>query len=810
MRKSSIIVALSLASGLLFALPSLNDSLRFISFIAIIPWIILYDRYEKASIFAILIGVFLFSNIAYRTGFIYRMYIPPFISLFYIPYFIVFPIILKRVRKLNIPLCLSIPVVWVFFEWFRVHFSIGKFVFFLLGYNFAPDIRFIQIADIGGVYIVSFLVAAINGFLAELIIEGMKSRERRILKQEPAGAAALDRLFPWKKTILSALALVVLFSAALIYGFFRIRDKNWEEGPRIALLQPNIIHFIDNSTEVYLNQMLATEKGVMEDEVDLIVWPEYSIKGEVYKDPTIHNDLRWLSSRKNVQILLGGYGQAQKTKWKKTNSAFLISREGEVLSSYSKVLLFTWGEYIPLDGVLGKISRHAQVSVRRIARRATGVEPFIEPGDEISTMKLLYRGRECRFSTVICHETIFPGITREAKRNGADFIINITSEGLTREYFQRQILHISIMRAVENKISILRDGNTGITAFINPYGEVQSVLGKSGEYGKVQGILKDVVHIKRSRTFYSTSGDLFAYACIATLIVFLLLSIKKSSVPSERSSKRWLVILLFVIPAVLLISCPPLVCCQKGIQRDNDFVSHIEKAQEYLNAGDPNNAFKEFVKVTRMNPDASKAYPFIAQTFSTFELNEVGEEFFRKLKSRGADNPELHFYHGFFQEALADYGEAEKSYRRAIEQKNDYMVAYMKMSDMFINQGNAKKALAILQEYVSRFGENELVLKFLARAELLNRNFARGQEIAVKLLDINQSNAEYHLLLGLAAFYQRNYSEAERRFKEAESLAPDNSTITLYLGRVYLRTGNFSELEKQIEKAGLLARKVKR
>jgi len=67
------------------------------------------------------------------------------------------------------------------------------------------------------------------------------------------------------------------------------------------------------------------------------------------------------------------------------------------------------------------------------------------------------------------------------------------------------------MRAVENRRSVVRAANTGISCFIDPLGRVKSSVRKSGEEIFVRGVLTDTVDIIRSRSYYSLYGDRFAF-----------------------------------------------------------------------------------------------------------------------------------------------------------------------------------------------------------------------------------------------------------------------------------------------------------
>ena len=76
-------------------------------------------------------------------------------------------------------------------------------------------------------------------------------------------------------------------------------------------------------------------------------------------------------------------------------------------------------------------------------------------------------------------------------------------------------MQASVFRAVENKRSLIRCSNTGISAFVDPSGNIKSYLkDNSGKKTYISGHLVDVAVFNDTVTFYSLFGDVFAYICI--------------------------------------------------------------------------------------------------------------------------------------------------------------------------------------------------------------------------------------------------------------------------------------------------------
>jgi len=142
------------------------------------------------------------------------------------------------------------------------------------------------------------------------------------------------------------------------------------------------------------------------------------------------------------------------------------------------------------------------------------------PGKEYTVFKTPFS----RFGVTICWENIFPDLVREFVRHGAQFMVNVTNEAwfgpVTAPH---QFVAMSVFRAVENRVFLVRCGNTGISCVIDPYGRVGNrVTGADGGSIFVQGFMNDSVVPLDSRTVYNQYGDWFAWVCIAVSIVLLV------------------------------------------------------------------------------------------------------------------------------------------------------------------------------------------------------------------------------------------------------------------------------------------------
>jgi apolipoprotein N-acyltransferase len=119
-------------------------------------------------------------------------------------------------------------------------------------------------------------------------------------------------------------------------------------------------------------------------------------------------------------------------------------------------------------------------------------------------------------ASTICWENIFPDLVRRFVRQGARVVVNATNEA----WFQnsgapRQFLAISVFRAAENRVAVLRVANTGISALIDPHGRIVDRLrAPDGRDVFIEGVLTASIPVTRVTTFYTAYGDVFAVSLL--------------------------------------------------------------------------------------------------------------------------------------------------------------------------------------------------------------------------------------------------------------------------------------------------------
>src|SRR4030042_327401 len=314
--------------------------------------------------------------------------------------------------------------------------------------------------------------------------------------------------FPFLYTIVT---LGILLSV-IFYGHVRIEKikKANKNGIhlQVSLIQGNIDQ-AQKWDPAYTNETLVTYQSLTvkaaKDHPDLIVWPETAVP--CYFSPEHEYGPFFLSLAKkvNAPILFGSLAYEQRSKpedYKYFNSAFLVSPEDKKVSQYDKVHLVPFGEYVPLKPFLPFVEK-----------MVVGVGDF-SPGKNFT----LFAIPRARCGVLICYEIIFPSLSRNYCKSGANFLVTITNDAwFGRSSAPYQHFSMAAFRAVENRVFVARAANTGITGFVDPNGKIV----KQGRIFTEEA-MNGTIRLSNQKTFYTLYGDVFAWACTAFSLLLLV------------------------------------------------------------------------------------------------------------------------------------------------------------------------------------------------------------------------------------------------------------------------------------------------
>jgi apolipoprotein N-acyltransferase len=411
-------------------------------------------------------------------------------------------------RTRGAPRALLVALLWVVWEFGRARLLTGD-PWLLAGYALMPMTTMIQIADLGGVYVLSFIVVLANASLAELLWLQRAGAGSCTRTPAPALIGAHRRLrrtairVPLSTVTPAALALVLAYG----YGTLRLA-QTWPHEPAVSVMivQGNNDLGSQWRDEYYgraLNDYLRmSTEAAAGSRPDLVVWPESAITFFLAHEPYYRTEIARVLSAIGADLIVGG-PHHDGDNWSAPryyNSAFYMTPNGQIRGRYDKTHLLPFGEYFPLR------------MIEFLRRRFERVRYFT-PGEGGS----LLRTRFGPVATVICFEGIFPELVRRQMALGATLLVNLSNDAwLGAGAGPEQHLAMVALRAVENRTWVLRATTTGISAVIDPFGRVRERTRMS-----VPAALEEEVVPMHVDTVYQRMGDAFVYACFAGIVIVL-------------------------------------------------------------------------------------------------------------------------------------------------------------------------------------------------------------------------------------------------------------------------------------------------
>ncbi|MFA6186855.1 MAG: apolipoprotein N-acyltransferase [Phycisphaerae bacterium] len=454
----------------------------------------------------------------------------------------------------GIPLWFALPVLIVGTEALQGWFFKG-FAWRYLAHSQFKNLELIQIADIFGAAGVSFIVAMVNGLIADLIIE--------FVQRHRGTKAQRHREFSIYSVVGIVLAISIV-STAILYGRNRIVQTGdfVSPGPKIVLVQSNVAVKAGEDTipaEVSFIEMLLESRRSLAIEPNLIIWPETMVEvvlsdnylkllGQDDTAKIFHNALV-RHANEGVYLLVGSFAADAKVNDNneiklglKYNAAFLYEpNQLTPRQNYNKIHLVPFGEYIPFKKSLPAFYKFM------MALTPYDYDYTLNPGEEYTVFEMKAGEKKYHFGVMICYEDTLAKVARRyAYPKRIDWLVNISNDGwFVRQKGEKiipstelaQRAAISVFRAVENRIPILRSVNTGISCYIDSLGRIhndflagnlpQKALDRVG----VQGWFADQILIDRRITVFSRIGQRLEISCVICLIFAAFLSIYRSRIP---------------------------------------------------------------------------------------------------------------------------------------------------------------------------------------------------------------------------------------------------------------------------------------
>ncbi len=416
-----------------------------------------------------------------------------FATAFSINYPLVFGTVRWLRRRIGAGWVVATPVLLVATE--KLFPSLFPYYHGVSQYRFPPTW---QLASVLGVMGLTFLIFLVNCTLTEALWRRSEGR------RQPWGLHAV---------------IAALFVGNIAWGTWRhgAIEAQLAEAPvvKAALLQHDVTMEVRLRTSALqaLQTWLIATREVLEEEPDLVVWPE----GSTSFNPHGEKVAKALSNRSPRQFfetlakggdfdLLVGGGTAEVGENGEItgyNSCYLFSREGKLADRYDKMVPLPFGEYIPFGDTFPWIRR----MIRGPGNFRAGERPTVFDGTAAD-------GTAYTFSVPICYEAILESAMWdlfEGERDSpVDLFVNITNDawfGDTASPHQHAML--TTIQAIQFGRPMLRIAYTGICWVVEPHGDILFETTPFTDHRSVRPIRMATVP-----TLYVAGGWMFPWLCV--------------------------------------------------------------------------------------------------------------------------------------------------------------------------------------------------------------------------------------------------------------------------------------------------------
>ncbi len=367
------------------------------------------------------------------------------------------------------------PAVWVGIEYLRAHVPFGT-PWALLGLALADAPTVSQLADLGGPYAITFVLVLASAAVAEVI--AARGRRRGLVPALAVTATLLILAFGYgtlrRDTVRALAAAAPTMRVALVHAEVP-NDERQDPGRALATL------------ERYLALDAPVAAGT-----DLVVWPENAVPLLLDDNPELVTRIARTGAR---ALRLVGAPRVVTIDGRPSlrASAYLIGPDG-IAGHYDKHRLLALAETMPAFGGGGVML-------------ARGFTPGAGPA-------VLTAGPH-RIAPLVCYEFIFPELARAAVRDGAELLVNLSNDSwFLPGAGPRQHLLFGRLRAIELRRTMVRAANLGPTTIILPDGTTTLETD-----GTTPGVEVADVPLLTVETVYARVGDLFAWTCIAAVVI---------------------------------------------------------------------------------------------------------------------------------------------------------------------------------------------------------------------------------------------------------------------------------------------------
>ncbi len=417
----------------------------------------------------------------------------------------------------RVPYWLVIALAWGATEYLKSQ-GFYAFPWLALGYSQARNLWAVQTASVFGVYGISAAMIAVSALLTE-VIHKLRLRQWK------------QALLPWGAVVLG-IVLVVHIGGLLSLEEPSYSERPVVAGILQGGIAQDIKwdYEFRSTGETYRVFERQVDKILAEVTPDLIIWPESSASCVLSQTPAWQDRVKGIINRSGCRHLVGTQERLYTDDGGELHhNAALLMEPGndEVVEAYYKIHLVPFAEVIPFGKDLpiirdmikrasnfdpgtrmplftvtpgrgaevwptvpiepeteGEVSENEfnETEVEKVEPLVVFRSPWMpeehEPdyplevtASSLPVPPLPVEVELANFGLLICFESIYPEMGLEYTRRGADFLVVTTNDAWFRQSANPyQHAEISVLRAVESRVPLLRAANAGISLWIDPWG----------------------------------------------------------------------------------------------------------------------------------------------------------------------------------------------------------------------------------------------------------------------------------------------------------------------------------------------------
>jgi apolipoprotein N-acyltransferase len=438
---------------------------------------------------------------------------------------LIWPLFMVTVRPfvtLRLPMTLSLPIVWIAFEFSRKHLwvivdTVG-YPFGQLGLTQTNYPHLIQVADLGGVYAVSALVASVNGLIVDLIF-WVRARNHNV--SIPLAPAA---------------GLALAIGATWLYGYWRLSQPVVSTGPIVGLMPRaslsalNIVALPTNDARGTSADANAVTKLQQQDALvprtDLLIWsevncaivdPEELVHAEARNRTTIDR-IEQFARLADASLVIGCSRKTAIEGAGSFNSAIIVDPGRGCVGFYDKLRLVPFSEFHPPG------------------RKWFGTSDMYVPGSGHPVFKIKCGSPSCEFQLAasVCYDTCFPDLFWEYMRPSSGraipqfFVVAAFEDFDHAMRLQDNLLQLARFRAVECRRAFVRNSHRGYSGIIDGNG---ALIAAPPVANFSEPVVLGPIPLDQRFSLYSVIGDWPAAMCVGTVFIAALFKLINRPTP---------------------------------------------------------------------------------------------------------------------------------------------------------------------------------------------------------------------------------------------------------------------------------------